>query len=99
MRFGLLYAIVERKYGFDELYHWLFAGGARAIGRGLWRGGDVTVIDGDFVNGAARLVGWCASVIRLFQTGLVYQYAFTMIIGVFVILSLFVILRPLAGWA
>ncbi len=31
-RFGILYAIVERKYGFDELYSWLFAGGARAIG-------------------------------------------------------------------
>ncbi len=99
MKFGLLYAIVERKYGFDELYQWLFAGGARAIGRGLWRGGDVAIIDGAIVNGSARLVGWFSSVIRLFQSGLVYQYAFTMIIGVFVILSLFVILRPLMGWA
>src|SRR5688500_18058409 len=31
MRFGPLYALVERKYGFDELYQWLFAGGARTI--------------------------------------------------------------------
>jgi NADH-quinone oxidoreductase subunit L len=98
MRFGFLYAIVERKYGFDELYQWLFAGGARAVGQGLWRGGDVAIIDGVIVNGSARLVGWIASVVRLFQTGLVYQYAFTMIIGVFVILSLFVILKPLLGW-
>src|SRR2546430_9126047 len=36
---GPLYALVERKFGFDELYAWLFAGGARAIGRGFWRGG------------------------------------------------------------
>ena len=99
MKFGFLYAVVERKYGFDELYQWLFAGGAKAVGTGLWRGGDVAVIDGLLVNGSARVVGWLASVVRLFQTGLVYQYAFTMIIGVFVILSLFVILKPLMGWA
>jgi NADH-quinone oxidoreductase subunit L len=87
-KFGLLYAIVERKYGFDELYSWLFAGGARAIGNGLWKGGDQRVIDGVFVNGSARLVGWTSSVVRLFQSGLIYQYAFTMIIGVFVLLTL-----------
>ncbi len=79
---GPLYAIVERKYGFDELYSWLFAGGARLLGRGLWKGGDQTVIDGVFVNGSARLVGWVSSVVRLFQTGFIYQYAFVMLIGV-----------------
>ena len=87
-KFGLLYAIVERKYGFDELYAWLFADGARAIGNGLWKGGDQRLIDGVIVNGSARLVGWTSSVVRLFQSGLIYQYAFTMIIGVFVLLTL-----------
>ena len=83
--FGPLYALVERKYGFDELYAWLFAGGARAAGRGFWKGGDQVVIDGLLVNGSARLVGWFASVIRLFQTGFVYQYAFSMLIGVVIL--------------
>src|SRR6266850_60995 len=89
MQLGPLYAIVARKYGFDELYAWLFAGGARAIGRGFWRGGDLTLIDGLMVNGSARLVGWSASVVRLFQTGYVYQYAFTMLIGVVVLAFFF----------
>jgi NADH-quinone oxidoreductase subunit L len=79
---GPLYAIVERKYGFDELYSWLFAGGARLLGRGLWKGGDQAVIDGVVVNGSARTVGWISSVVRLFQTGFIYQYAFVMLIGV-----------------
>jgi NADH-quinone oxidoreductase subunit L len=83
--FGPLYALVERKYGFDELYSWLFAGGARALGRGFWRGGDQTVIDGLMVNGSARLVGWFSGVVRLFQTGYVYQYAFAMLIGVLIL--------------
>jgi NADH-quinone oxidoreductase subunit L len=79
---GPLYAIVERKYGFDELYAWLFAGGARLLGRGLWKGGDQAIIDGVVVNGSARLVGWVSSVARLFQSGFIYQYAFVMLIGV-----------------
>ncbi|HEX9183601.1 MAG TPA: NADH-quinone oxidoreductase subunit L [Burkholderiales bacterium] len=88
MRLGVLYAVVERKYGFDELYAWLFGAGARVLGTGLWKGGDQTVIDGLAVNGSARVVGWFSSVVRLFQTGLMNQYAFTMILGVFLLLTL-----------
>jgi len=80
--FGPLYALVERKYGFDELYSWLLAGGARTLGRGFWRAGDQTVIDGLAVNGSARVVGWFSGVIRLLQTGLVNTYAFLMLFGV-----------------
>jgi len=82
MAFGPLYALVERKYGFDELYAWLFAQGARVIGTGLWKGGDQMAIDGVMVNGSARLVGWFSGVVRLAQSGLIYWYAFMMIFGV-----------------
>ena len=85
MELGPLYSLVERKYGFDELYAWLFAGGARTVGRGFWRAGDQTLIDGLMVNGSARLVGWFSGVVRLFQSGFVYQYAFSMLIGVVIL--------------
>src|SRR5688500_15104387 len=55
--FGPAYSLVERKYGFDELYSWLLAGGARNLGRGFWRRGDRAVIDGMMVNGASSVVG------------------------------------------
>ena len=87
-RFGLLYTILERKYGFDELYSWLFAGGARLVGTGLWRGGDVAVIDGVLVNGSARAVGWSARLLRRVQSGLLSHYAFAMIIGILVLLTM-----------
>jgi NADH-quinone oxidoreductase subunit L len=80
--FGPLYALVERKYGFDELYARLFATGAQVIGAGLWKGGDRGVIDGVLVNGSARLVGWFSGVVRLLQSGFIYWYAFVMIFGV-----------------
>jgi NADH-quinone oxidoreductase subunit L len=85
MELGPAYALVERKFGFDELYASLFAGGARLLGRGFWRAGDQAVIDGLVVNGSARVVGWFSGVVRLFQSGFVYQYAFSMLIGVVIL--------------
>jgi len=79
---GPLYAVVERKYGFDELYAWLFGAGARVLGTGLWKAGDQTVIDGLAVNGTARVVGWFSGVVRLMQTGILNTYAFLMLFGV-----------------
>jgi len=89
-RFELVYRILERKYGFDELYSWLFAGGARLLGTGLWKGGDVGVIDGVFVNGSAKLVALWAVVMRRMQSGYIYHYAFAMIFGILVLLTLVV---------
>ncbi len=85
---GVLVRILEEKYGFDRFYDWAFAGGARALGSALWRYGDVNLIDGLMVNGSARLVGWFAGVVRWLQSGFIYHYAFGMIIGVFLILTL-----------
>jgi NADH-quinone oxidoreductase subunit L len=85
LELGPLYALVERKYGFDELYAWLFAGGARNLGRSFWRAGDQTLIDGLMVNGSARVVGWFSGVIRLVQTGFVNQYAVAMLFGVLIL--------------
>ncbi|MBA0916904.1 MAG: NADH-quinone oxidoreductase subunit L [Nitrosomonadaceae bacterium] len=85
---GPLFILLDRKYFIDEFYSWLFAGGARALGAGLWKIGDVKVIDGFVVNGAARMVGLTAVLVRRFQSGYIYHYAFTMIVGVFVLISL-----------
>jgi NADH-quinone oxidoreductase subunit L len=88
-RSGVLVTILERKYGFDDFNDWFFAGGARRLGTGLWAWGDRTIIDGIMVNGTARLIGWFAGVARRMQTGFIYHYAFTMILGVFAILTWF----------
>jgi NADH-quinone oxidoreductase subunit L len=87
-KLGFIHTILERKYGFDEAYQWLFGDGAVRFGTGLWKGGDVAVIDGVLVDGSARAVGWVAEVIRYLQSGFIYHYAFAMIIGVLVLLTL-----------
>jgi len=88
-KFGVLVTILDRKYGFDDFNDWFFAGGARKLGTGLWAWGDKTIIDGIMVNGTARLIGWFSGVARRAQTGYIYHYAFSMIFGVFALLSFF----------
>ena len=62
-------------------------GGTRRVGGLLWRLGDVRIIDGWLVNGSARAVGRIASIIRHVQTGLLYHYAFAMIIGLLALMT------------
>lgn len=86
--FGPVYTILDKKYYIDELYSWLFAGGARALGSGLWKIGDIKLIDGLIVNGSAKLVAGFAVLAKRFQTGYIYHYAFTMIVSIFAILTI-----------
>ena len=88
-RFKFLHQMLLNKYWFDELYSWLFARGARALGGGLWRRGDQNVIDGFFVNGTAHLVERFSRLVKAFQSGYIYHYAFAMLIGVFVLVTWF----------
>ena len=85
---GPIYNLLDRKYYIDELYSLIFATGTRSLGTVLWKIGDVKIIDGLIVNGSAKLVGWVASWVRFFQSGYIYHYAFTMIVGIFILMSL-----------
>ena len=89
-RFSMIYNILDNKYGFDIFNDWFFARGARALGNFFWRVGEVKIIDGFFVNGTAHLVGWLAKLIRKWQSGYIYHYAFAMIIGLFALITWFV---------
>ncbi|MGB2817182.1 MAG: NADH-quinone oxidoreductase subunit L [Burkholderiaceae bacterium] len=87
-----LYRLLDNKYYLDRINEFVFAGGARRLGTGLWKGGDVALIDGLAVNGSARLIGWLAATSRLLQSGHIYTYAFGMILGLLLLITLFVTL-------
>jgi NADH-quinone oxidoreductase subunit L len=89
--FAPLVRVMENKYYMDWINENILAAGARLLGRGLWKGGDVALIDGLLVNGSARLVGWISGVVRLFQSGYIYHYALVMLVGVFALMSWFVL--------
>ena len=87
-RFQGIYTLLDNKYYFDRFNDWFYAGGARGLSSFLGKFGDKFLIDGLMVNGSANLVGRFSSVVRRFQSGYIYHYAFTMIVGVFILLSI-----------
>lgn len=84
---GFIYTLLENKYFFDKFNEVILAGGAKLLGRGLWKGGDAAIIDGLVVGGAVRVVSAISMLTRFFQSGHIYHYAFTMIFGVCALLS------------
>ncbi len=87
-KLGVLHKVLLHKYGFDELYQRLFAGGIRRAGSFCDSFGDRLVIDGLVVNGFAKAVNWCSLRVRNVQSGYLYHYAFTMIIGLLILLGI-----------
>jgi NADH-quinone oxidoreductase subunit L len=85
-----LYQLVFNKYYVDELYEILFIKSLKGLGTGLWKGFDEFVIDGT-INGIAYFVGLLSNAMRRIQTGLVQNYAFSMIIGGIVLVAYYIV--------
>ncbi len=82
-----VHTFLSHKWYFDELYDALFVRPAVSLGRTLWRGFDLGVIDRFGPDGVAAVtLASARRAIRL-QTGYVYHYAFAMLIGLVVLLS------------
>jgi NADH-quinone oxidoreductase subunit L len=92
-KFMPVFTVLENKYYLDWFNENVLARGARALGTGLWKGGDQTIIDGLLVNGSWKVVGVISSVVRKVQSGYLYHYAFAMIMGVLVLMTYFVWLK------
>ena len=85
-----LVVLLENKYYMDWINENILARGARALGSGLWKVGDRTLIDGLLVNGSWKLVGMVSNWTRKLQTGYLYHYALVMILGIFLLMTYFV---------
>ncbi len=85
--FRPVHTLFFNKWYFDELYDWAFVQPARALGRGFWKTGDGTVIDGIGPDGIAATTLDLARRAGRLQSGYVYHYAFAMLIGVVVLIT------------
>jgi NADH-quinone oxidoreductase subunit L len=88
-----VYTLLDNKYYLDWFNENVLARGVRALGGLLWEN-DKKVIDGTLVNGSWKVVRVFSSIARKFQTGYIYHYAFSMIAGVFLLMTYFVWLKP-----
>jgi NADH-quinone oxidoreductase subunit L len=87
--FPALHRAVFNKWYIDELYDFLFVNPCKAFGNFLWKGFDVVVIDG-IVDGTAYVVKGFSGALRHVQSGYVHNYAFSMVLGVVVILAVYI---------
>ena len=87
-RFHGAYEFLLHKWYFDELYDRVFVNPARRLAQVFWRVGDAKIIDG-MPNGVAGLTAGASRGAVRIQTGKVANYAFVMIAGVVVFVSLF----------
>ena len=81
---GPIYRLLVNKWYVDELYDHRFVDAARALFGAMWAF-DVHVIDG-IANGLGRLSALGGNGVRRLQTGLVGNYALTIIVGLFLII-------------
>ncbi len=86
--------VLEHKYYMDWFNEQVLARLTRVLGRFLWREGDQRVIDGYVVNGSWRLMALASARIKPLQTGYLYHYALVMIVGVFLLMTWFVWIKP-----
>lgn len=88
-RLGFFRRILDNKYGFDDFNQAVFARGSVGLGRQLWEKGDMKIIDGAVVNGVANSIGVFAGIARNIQSGMLFHYAFAMILGLLAMLTWF----------
>lgn len=87
--FPTLHRAVFNKWYIDEIYDYVFVNPCKAAGQFLWKGFDVLVIDG-VVNGVANVVMGISGIFRYMQSGYIYNYAFSMVLGVVVMLGYYI---------
>ena len=91
-QFAGVYRFVLNKWYFDEFYDAVIVRPLLALSRTLWQVGDARIIDG-VPNGLAALTADGSAQMVKLQTGSIAVYAFSMLIGLVVLVGVFLLFR------
>ena len=86
-----LYDFLKNKWYFDELYELIFVKTSKKIGLYFWKNIDIGFIDKYGPDGLSNLIKNLSLRAVKFQSGYIYQYAFIMLIGFSVLLTLLIL--------
>ena len=86
-----LYLFLKNKWYFDELYNYIFVIPSKKLGKFLWKKIDSLIIDRFGPDGISQLIKNLSIIAVKFQTGFIYQYAFVMLIGFSILLTLIIL--------
>ncbi len=83
-----LYQFLLNKWYFDELYDAIFVNPAKRLGTFLWKRGDGGTVDGAINGLAMGLIPWVTRLAGRMQSGFLFHYAFVMLIGISILITL-----------
>ncbi len=86
-----LYLFLKNKWYFDELYDYIFVNPSKSIGHFLWKKIDESIIDRFGPDGISQLIKNFSIRAVKFQSGFIYQYAFVILIGFSILLTLLIL--------
>ena len=86
-----LYLFLQNKWYFDEFYTKALVNPLKAIGYFFWKNVDNSIIDKFGPDGISSIIKWFSLKAVKFQSGFIYQYAFIMLLGFSLILTLLII--------
>ena len=87
----VLYSFLLNKWYFDEIYNYIFVRPAVLVGKIFWKRGDENIINRFGPDGISKQVVKITKKIVQLQSGLIYHYAFSMIIGLTFIVTFYII--------
>ena len=86
-----IYLFLKNKWYFDELYDVLFVKSSKSLGKYFWKKVDGLIIDRFGPDGISNLFKYFSIKAVKFQSGFIYQYAFIMLLGLTLILTIIII--------
>ncbi len=86
-----VYIFLQKKWYFDELYDQIFVKTSKKFGLFLWKKIDGLIIDRFGPDGISNLIKNFSLKAVKFQSGFIYQYAFIMLLGFSILLTLLIV--------
>ena len=86
-----IYQFLVKKWYFDEIYDYLFVNPSKRTGKFLWKKVDGSIIDKFGPDGISSVIKNLSIKAVKFQSGFIYQYAFVMLIGFSILLTILIL--------
>ncbi len=86
-----LYNFLKNKWYFDELYENIFVKPLKKIGNVFWKKIDVGIIDNFGPDGISKVVKNFSIISSKLQSGFLYHYALTTLIGLIILMTILII--------
>ena len=88
-----IYNFLLNKWYFDEIYNLIFVKPTKSLGSFFWKSGDIKIIDRFGPDGISKIIKIISNKSTKFQSGYIYDYAFVMLIGLSLLLTIFILYK------